>query len=110
MGRTLAPIDGSLTTLVDLADFYATYRGNDPWLIFPSRSVPGALASISFFEMVQASNRVAHALRPGRQGTEGAVVAIILNTDSLIYVALVLGLMRAGLVVSTHSYGGQYVR
>lgn len=62
---------------------------------------PGSLTEISFLEFGQAAHCASHLLRPGRAGSDGAVVAIIANIDTLLYQAIVAGLMRAGLVVRT---------
>lgn len=96
-----APLDGSLPTLPDIADFYAKHIPNKPWLVFPSKDASHELTTISFAQMAQASHRVAHILRPGRQGPECEVVAMLLNTDTLLYAAAALGLLRAGFVVSS---------
>lgn len=55
---------------------------------------------ISFAQMVKASHRVAHLLRPRREGREREVIALLLNTDSVLYTATLLGLLRGGFVVS----------
>ena len=49
--------------------------------------------------MVEASHRVAHILRPNRDGPDGEVIALLLNTDTILYNTVVLGLLRAGFVV-----------
>lgn len=99
-----APLDGSLPTLPDIADFYAQHNGDRPWLIFPSKSSPEDVETITYAEMVRASHRVAHILRPGREGPEREVIALLLNTDTVLYVAVVLGLLRAGFVVSCSAH------
>ncbi|EKM50943.1 uncharacterized protein PHACADRAFT_262848 [Phanerochaete carnosa HHB-10118-sp] len=48
--------------------------------------------------MAQATEIVAHVLRPERRGPEDEIIAFIINTDSILYVSVVLGAMRAGLV------------
>lgn len=98
-----APLDGSLKTLLDIADFHAEHNPDLPWLIFPSLESPHETTSITFKEMVQASHRVAHILRPGRAGPEREVIALLLNTDTVLYIAIILGLWRAGFVVSVVS-------
>lgn len=99
----IPPLDGSLPTLPDLADFQARHNGSLPWLIFPSKDKPEELCSISFAEMAEASHRVAHIVRPRRAGPEREVIGMILNTDSVLYIPLILGIMRAGYVVSAIS-------
>lgn len=99
MDSPLPPLDGSLPTLPDIADFCAKHTPNKPWLVFPSKNAPHEITSISFLEIVQASHRVAHILRPGREGDEREVIALLLNTDTPLYAAVILGLLRAGFVV-----------
>jgi acyl-coenzyme A synthetase/AMP-(fatty) acid ligase len=65
-----------------------------------SSSKTGAVESVSWLEFGRAIHRVAHAVRPERIGHDGDIVGIIVNTDTLLYVAVHLGLMKAGLVVS----------
>ena len=99
MAASLPPLDGTLPTLPDLADFHAKHNPDRPWFVFPSRDTPEQLVTITYRDMVQASHRVAHILRPNREGLDREVVAVLLHTDTLLYNAVVLGLLRAGFVV-----------
>ena len=100
MSPILPPLDGSLPTLPDVADFCAKHNPDHPWFLFPSKDAPDGIQSILFAQMTEASHRVAHLLRPGREGIEGEVIALLLNTDSVLYTVTLLGLMRAGFIVS----------
>ncbi|KIP12212.1 hypothetical protein PHLGIDRAFT_508051 [Phlebiopsis gigantea 11061_1 CR5-6] len=93
-----APLDESLPTLPHIADFYATYNHDAPWLMYPFKGLGDRPGTISYGEMARASHRVAHILRPGREGPEREVIAVILNTDTVLYAAVILGLMRAGFI------------
>ncbi|KAF9223036.1 acetyl-CoA synthetase-like protein [Gyrodon lividus] len=53
---------------------------------------------ITFLEFGRAAHRIAHALRPARQGDEGQVVMLIANTDTILHHAAVAGMSIAGLV------------
>ena len=99
MEEPLPPLDGSLPTIPDIADYVAKQSPNSPWFVFPSKEDPMKSAQISCAEVVEASHRIAHILRPGRRGSEREVVALLLNTDTVLYAALLLGLLRAGFVV-----------
>ena len=95
----LPPVDGSLPTIIHYLDFNSVHNADWPYAIFPSPEDATKLSSISFAEMAQASHHAAHLLRPGRQGTDGEVVVLLLSTDSVVSLLVILGLMRAGLVV-----------
>lgn len=102
MAPLLAPLDGSLSTLVDFVDFHAENNPDLPWLVFPSAASAGELSHISFAAMAKASDQIAHILRPGKCGPDGQIVAVLLHTDTAIYVAIMLGIIRAGHIVSAH--------
>ena len=96
------PLDGSLNLLPGLLDWQAAHNPDRQWAVFPSPNSPSGTASISFSEYAKASHRVAHAARPVKQvndGRHGQVVAVLIQTDSLLYLAVLAGLLRAGLVV-----------
>ena len=57
-------------------------------------------------EYARATHRIAHLFRPGRAGADDeVVVAGLAHCDTLLYLALLPGLVRAGIVVSV-SYNG----
>ncbi|KAJ3555784.1 hypothetical protein NM688_g2384 [Phlebia brevispora] len=94
------PLDGSLNLLPGLVDWQAEHNPDRPWAIFPTPDSQ-ATTSVSFAEFAKASHRVAHAARPITQradGRDGEVVAVLLQTDSILYIAVLAGLLRAGLV------------
>ncbi|GJE97028.1 acetyl-CoA synthetase-like protein [Phanerochaete sordida] len=93
-----APLDGSLRTLVDFVDFHAEYNPDLPWLVHPSTNQDGTLQPITFRRMAAATHRIANTLRSGRQGPDDEVFAILLHTDNVVYVAVLVGLMRAGFI------------
>lgn len=101
MDPMLPPLDGSLLTLIDFVDFNGEHNADRPWLVYPSPSESGQLSSISFAQMVSTTHQIASAIRPARRGSEAEVFAILLHTDSIVYAAIMLGLLRAGFVVST---------
>lgn len=89
-----------LPTLTDVLSFHALHNATLPWMVFPSVNDPTKLDDVSYGEIDAASTRVAHMLRPGRHGPDGEVVALILHTDTILYVAVVFGSFKAGLAVS----------
>jgi acyl-CoA synthetase (AMP-forming)/AMP-acid ligase II len=96
------PLDGSFL-FPDIIDFHMQRNAPLPIYVFPD-TLSGVLTYISYLEFGRATHRIAHALRPGRIGMEGEVIAILVHTDTLLYTALIAGLMIAGFVVSTHPF------
>ena len=98
----IPPVDGSITVLPGFVDFQAEHNPDRPWVLYPSKDSPTGIESISYSEFSQATHRVAHILRPRREGPEGEVVALLIHTDSLLYATVLIGMTRAGLVVCVH--------
>ncbi|KAI0698146.1 hypothetical protein BC835DRAFT_1413279 [Cytidiella melzeri] len=96
--QLLPPLDGSLTLVPGCLDFHARHSPERPWVVFPSVEDPSKTSSISFAEFAKATHRIAHRARPGRHGKEGSVVGLLVHCDSILYVALIQGLIRAGIV------------
>lgn len=93
----IPPVDGSVT-LPELLDFHCKHNADLPMYIFPNEGSLEA-TTISFLEFGRACHRAASILRPGRGGPDKQVVAVIALSDTILYQAIVMGLMRAGLVV-----------
>ena len=94
------PTDGSILVLPGFADFHAVHNPDLPWAVFPSREDATKSESISFAEFANATHRIAHAFRPHREGNhDGEVVGVVINCDSILYCATIVGLARAGFVV-----------
>lgn len=96
------PLDNGLTVLPGFVDFQAQNNPEKPFAIWQRQDAHGGTQSVSYLQFAQATHRIAHALRPNREGEEGQVVAILIHTDALLYMAVIAGCCRAGLVVSTH--------
>lgn len=90
-------MDGSIPVLPGFLDFHAANNPGRPWALFTSPT--GGSSSISFEELARATHRLAHSVRPNRYGSDGEVVALVANCDTILYVAAIIGLIRAGLVV-----------
>lgn len=93
------PLDGSLTVIPGFLDFHAERHPERAWALFPSRTDPTQAESISFGEFAKASHRFAHLVRPGRAGKDGEVVTLLIHCDTILYLAVLTGLIRAGIVV-----------
>ncbi|KAI0087789.1 hypothetical protein BDY19DRAFT_994681 [Irpex rosettiformis] len=96
--KNLPPVYGSLSVVPGFVDFHAQHNPDRPWAIFPSDTSPSGTSSISFQEFAHATHRVAHHVRPERQGNELEVVVIVAHTDAVLYVSLLAGMMRAGVI------------
>lgn len=94
------PCDGSVT-LPEVIDFHNKHNPDFP-IFFFNEDGTEEITEISYFEWGRACDRVAHRMRPGRQGPEGEVVAMVALSDTLLYHAVSVGLMRAGIIVSSH--------
>ncbi|KAF7798255.1 hypothetical protein EIP86_009472 [Pleurotus ostreatoroseus] len=90
------PLDGSITVLPGLLDFHAEHNPDSPWALYPSSDATAT--SISFSDVAQATHRVAHGLRP--DGTPGGrdVVVMLIHCDTILYVTMLVGIARAGMV------------
>ncbi|KAH9928993.1 hypothetical protein B0H21DRAFT_700203 [Amylocystis lapponica] len=88
------PTDGSIPVIPGFLDFHAERNPTYPMFVFPSDDIP----SISFREFAEATHRIAHILRPTRSGPDGAVVAVLIHCDTILYDALLVGIIRAGMV------------
>lgn len=97
--RPRPPTDGSLPCLVGQTDWQAEYNASEPILVFPHPEVPGENVSITYAEFAVATHRIAHSVRPGREGQEGEVMAMLLHCDTIVYQAMIVGLVRAGFIV-----------
>lgn len=58
------------------------------------------LTEIHYLEFIRACHRAAYLIRPPQSGSDREVVAIIALVDVIVYMAVVAGLMKAGLTVS----------
>lgn len=91
------PLDGSLF-LPEMVEFNANYNTTHPFYTFHDEHL-NDLCHISHLEFYRACQRVAHAVRPNRQGPDNDIIAIIANCDTILYQALTMGIIYAGLVV-----------
>lgn len=96
------PLDGSVTIPETIA-FH--WKHNPEHTIFAFNSDGSdEISEISYLEFGRACHRVAHHVRPGRAGPDNEVVGFVGLADTIMYQAITIGLMRAGLVVSRIQY------
>jgi acyl-CoA synthetase (AMP-forming)/AMP-acid ligase II len=98
--RTYPPLNGSIT-LPETIDFHLKHNPQLPIYAF-NQDGSDEITEISYLEFGRACDRVAHLLRPQR-GEDRPVVAFIALADTIMYQAITIGMMRAGLVVSRAS-------
>ena len=94
----LPPLDGSISVLPGFCDFNATYNPDHAWVRYPSPSGSG-FSTISFDQYFRATHRIARTFQSSERRV-GEVVGVIIHCDTILYSATVVGLVRAGLVVS----------
>jgi acyl-CoA synthetase (AMP-forming)/AMP-acid ligase II len=95
------PTDGTVT-LPEALDFHNEHQPRQTIFTFKADGA-ATVTDISFFEFRRAADRVAHFVRPERRGAEGAVIAVVALSDTLLYQTVAVGLTRAGMVVSRPS-------
>ncbi|PCH33942.1 acetyl-CoA synthetase-like protein [Wolfiporia cocos MD-104 SS10] len=93
------PLDGSIPALPGFLDFHAEHNTHRPMWVYPSAdSTVSGNGIVTWKEFADATHRIAHAIRPQGPGPDRAVVAIVVSCDTLLYHALTVGTVRAGLV------------
>ncbi|KAF9223046.1 acetyl-CoA synthetase-like protein [Gyrodon lividus] len=95
--QEIPPLDCSLL-FSDMINFHMQKNPTFPIFVYPDDQSPHRTTGITFLEFGRAAHRIAHALRPARQGDEGQVVILIANTDTVLHHAVVAGMSIAGLV------------
>jgi len=96
--RVFPPFDYSVT-LPESVDFHRKHNPNETIYVFAEDGKPEP-TKISFLEFGRAADRVAHHIRPGRGGQDRQVIAFVALSDTLLYQAVTMGIMRAGFIVS----------
>ncbi|KAG2369146.1 hypothetical protein BDR07DRAFT_1477459 [Suillus spraguei] len=91
------PLDGSLS-LPELVEFNAQHNSDVTFFVY-DKPDNDDLVSISHSDFHRACHRAAQAIMPGCVGTDKEVVALIGNSDSLLYQTVFMGMIFAGLVV-----------
>ncbi|KAG8783074.1 hypothetical protein FRC12_020140 [Ceratobasidium sp. 428] len=94
--RALPPTDGSVP-LGSVVDFHLQHNPKRTWAILAGidDSPP---APVTYEQLGFAVHRAAHILNPGALLPRGTQIGILISTDTVVYLALLFGAMRAGLV------------
>ncbi|KAG1750096.1 putative aminoadipate reductase [Suillus lakei] len=90
------PLDGSLF-LPELVEFNAQHNSDVTFFVYDKPDSDG-MVSISHSDFHQACRRAAEEIRPGHTGADKEVVALIGNSDTLLYQTVFMGIIFAGLV------------
>ncbi|KAG1855628.1 putative aminoadipate reductase [Suillus subalutaceus] len=90
------PLDGSLF-LPELVEFNAQHNSDVTFFVY-EKPDSNVLVSISHSDFYRACHRAAHAIRPASAGADREVVALIANSDTLLYQTVFMGIIFAGLV------------
>ncbi|KAF8601148.1 acetyl-CoA synthetase-like protein [Ceratobasidium sp. AG-I] len=88
--------DGSIPPW-QVTDFHLDKNPNFPFAILYD-VVSGSQTVVTYEQLARAVHHVAHILSPNGAIPQGTSIGILVSTNTLTYVALVLGAMRAGLV------------
>lgn len=92
-----APLDNSVN-IPETIEFNWKHNADYPAYVYNGDGV-GHVTEIKHLEFGRACHRAAHALRPGSDTTTRPTVGIVALADVLLYQAVVVGMMRANLVV-----------
>jgi hypothetical protein len=112
-GRTMGQfphITSETTASLSILELIEYHLDNNPehaFARFPAADPDAEPDVVTYLEFARAAQRVACAVCPdgGAPVKQGAVVGIIANADNLLYMALIGGLMRAGLTVRSTLVG-----
>ncbi|KAG1870691.1 putative aminoadipate reductase [Suillus subalutaceus] len=90
------PLDGSLF-IPELLEFNAQHNSDATFFVY-DKPDSNDLVSISHSDFYRACHRAAHAIRPASTGADKEVVALIANSDTLLYQTVFMGIIFAGLI------------
>ncbi|KAG2093538.1 putative aminoadipate reductase [Suillus discolor] len=90
------PLDGSLS-FPQLVEFNAQHNSDVPFFVY-DKPDSNDLVSISHSDFYRACHRAAQAIRTAFAGAHKEVVALIVNSDTLLYQTVFMGIIFAGLV------------
>ncbi|KAF9060301.1 acetyl-CoA synthetase-like protein [Rhodocollybia butyracea] len=85
-----------LITFPELLQFHYTHNAEETIYVY-AEDGKDKPTHIKYLEFVRASQRAAHLIRPGRLGPAREVVGVVALSDTLVYSAVVAGLIEAGI-------------
>ncbi|KAJ1310584.1 hypothetical protein OPQ81_007313 [Rhizoctonia solani] len=90
------PTDGSVPPALAI-DFHLKYNPNRLFSILYNPT-DSSQTSITYESLAHAVYRAAHILNPNEQLPQGTNIGFLVSTDTIQYIVMILGAMRAGLV------------
>ncbi|KAF8649496.1 hypothetical protein AX16_005765 [Volvariella volvacea WC 439] len=84
--------------VTDIVEHNATHNPEYPFYVFANDDADSGTTVITHTEFADAAHRAAYAIRPDPASPQEEVVAIISNSDSITYQAIVVGVRIAGLI------------
>lgn len=92
----LPALDGTLS-FESVVDFHLAHNADHTYAVFPAADTASETSKVSFLGWGRAVHRAAYRLRPSKNHGKGEVVALIANCDTLLYTAVLMGMIRGGL-------------
>ncbi|KAJ6617577.1 putative aminoadipate reductase [Mycena sp. CBHHK59/15] len=91
---------GSRTSMLipDVVALNCKLNTTRPFYIYAKPDSTSDTATITHLEFGRATHRAAQILRPNREGSDGQVVALIALSDTVLYQAVVVGLITANFI------------
>lgn len=97
--RSYPSTDGSIL-LSEAVDFNMKYNMTLPMYVYADETSDDTI-TITHLEFARACHRIAQTIQPSRpRPNDNHVVAIVALCDTIMYQALVLGIHKAGMIVS----------
>ncbi|QRV95000.1 AMP binding enzyme [Ceratobasidium sp. AG-Ba] len=90
------PTDGSVP-LNHIVDFHLRYNPQHPWAVLAATEDHPEV-TVTYEQLAHAVHRAAHIVNPGASIPQGTNVGILATADTIVYLTLILGVSRAGLV------------
>lgn len=103
-GAAVPPRLDTFITVPELLNFHLEHNPTQPAYVFTPMVHDGKddqdePTEISYLELVRASRRGAHLIRPKRAGSDGQVIAMLALSDNIVYQTVAAAIMEAGLIV-----------
>lgn len=93
----LPPANGSVP-LNKLIDFHLANNAEEPWVVLAATE-SSAEVTVTYKQLAHAVHRAVHNINPNGSIPQGSKVAILASADTIVYLTIILGVMRAGLIV-----------